>query len=360
MKNLLIIIVLLSLSGLCAAAPLISGVSSKATLGRVDISYNLRAEGETRVVLVVSDDGGKTYNLFPTAVKGDIGSGITSGMGKEVMWFPSVDKIKLTNQIRLKLIATDLKARRIARIEGGTFFNGVDSVSVSAFLMDQFEITQREYLEVMSSNPSYFRSVANAPVESVSWFDAIEYCNRRSLYEGYTPAYSYASYGTNPGTWPEGWNLDFNNHLKLSWDPTADGYRLPTEMEWMWAAKGGIKARGVKYSGSKKIDAVAWYEKNSESRTHTVGTKISNEISLWDLSGNVMEWVWDVYGNYPKGKQTDPSGPATGSTRVLRGGSYNRPALYAEVSHRESENPTMIADHIGFRVCRKLPVERTP
>lgn len=359
MKNLSLLIALLSLSALCSAAPVISGLSSKATFGRVDISYDLRAQGETRVTLVVSDNGGKTYDIFPSGAKGDLGNGITPGSNKEISWFPSLDKVKLDNQIRIKLVATDLRVQRLVEIGGGTFFNGVDSVSVSGFLMDQFEITQREFLEVMNSNPSYFRSVANAPVESVSWFDAIEYCNRRSLFEGLQPVYSFANQGTNPGTWPEGWNLDFNNHVKISWDQAANGYRLPTEMEWMWAAKGGIKARGVKYSGSKKIDSVAWFEKNSDARTHTVGTKISNELKIWDLSGNVMEWVWDIFGSYPKAKQRDPLGAANGTNRVLRGGSYNRPALYAEISHRESENPTMAADHIGFRVCRNLAPEQT-
>lgn len=354
MKKLFLSTALLTLAVICIAAPVVSGISSKVTFGRVEISYRLRAEGETKVTLVISDNEGKSFDIFPEAVKGDVGSGVLPGDNKEILWFPGSDKYKVTKSTRIKIVATDPKAYRIVQIDGGTFFNGTDSVSVSSFYLDQFELTQREYLDVMGNNPSYFRSVANAPVESVSWFDAIEYCNRRSLFEGYKPVYSYANSGTNPGTWPEGWNLDFNNHLKITWDRTADGYRLPTEMEWMWAARGGLLSRGVKYSGSKKIDAVAWYQKNSDSRTHTVGTKICQELPLWDMSGNVMEWVWDIHGPYPAEAQKDPAGPDNGSTRVLRGGAYNRPALYAEVSHRESENPTMQADHIGFRVCRNL------
>ena len=345
---------LLTLSALCLAAPVVSGVSSKNTYGRVEINYNLTSDSESKVILVVSNDGGKTFNLFPEAVQGDVGCGVSPGDGKEMLWFPGADKIKITNDIRIKVVATNPRAIRIVQIDGGSFSNGVDSVHVSTFLLDQFELTQREYLEVMGSNPSYFRSVANAPVESVSWFDAIEYCNRRSLFEGFTPCYSYAKFGANPATWPEGWNLDFNNHLKISWDRSADGYRLPTEMEWMWAAKGGVLSRGVTYSGSNTVEAVAWYDKNSQARTHTVGTKICSELPLWDMSGNVMEWVWDIHAAYPKGPRTDPTGPAKGDKRVLRSGSYNRPALYSEVTHRESENPTIIADHIGFRVCRNL------
>lgn len=354
MKKLFLSITLFGLAVFCAAAPVVSGITSKVIYGRVEISYKLRAEGECKVRLVISDNAGKTFDLFPEAVKGDVGSGVLPGENKEILWFPGSDKYKLNKNTRIKIVATDPKAYRIVQIDGGTFFNGTDSVSVSSFYLDQFELTQREYLDVMGNNPSYFRSVANAPVESVSWFDAIEYCNRRSLFEGFTPVYTFADSGTNPGTWPEGWNLDYNNHLKISWDRSADGYRLPTEMEWMWAARGGLLSRGVKYSGSKKIDAVAWYEKNSDSRTHTVGTKISSELPLWDMSGNVMEWVWDIHAPYPAQALKDPSGPLSGSSRVLRGGSYNRPAIYAEVSHRESENPTLQADHIGFRVCRKL------
>jgi formylglycine-generating enzyme required for sulfatase activity len=179
------------------------------------------------------------------------------------------------------------------------------------------------------------------------------------MQEELTPCYSYGSYSTNPDDWPSGWNYNENNHTNVSCNWTANGYRLPTEMEWMFAAKGGNLSQGYTYSGSNDVDAVAWYEENSGNVTHTVGTKAANELGIYDMSGNVWEWVWDIYGdtygNYPSGAQTNPHGATSGRYRVMRGGSFNYYAYSCRVSQRNYYNANDAYDFIGFRLCRVFP-----
>ena len=240
-------------------------------------------------------------------------------------------------------------------VSGGTFNNGTSNVTLSSFYIDKYEVTQTSYQSVMGTNPSYFTGVANGPVERVSWFDAIEYCNRRSLQEGLPPCYSYSTYGSYPANWPSGWNTDNANHTNVSCSWTANGYRLPTEMEWMFAAKGGNQSIGYIYSGSNTVGNVAWYYSNAGNRTHDVGELTSNELGTFDMSGNVWEWVWDIYGTYPSGSQNNPTGASSGSYRVRRGGSWNNDANYCTVSYRSHHYAAYSNSYIGFRCVRVSP-----
>jgi formylglycine-generating enzyme required for sulfatase activity len=229
-------------------------------------------------------------------------------------------------------------------VRGGTFQMGtasggssderpVHSVTVKSFYMGKYEVTQKEWVEVMGSNPSRWKG-DNLPVETVSWHDAIEYCNKRSLREGLSPAYRGSG--------------DF-----VSCDLSASGYRLPTEAEWEYAAKGGDKTYlTTEYSGSNNVESVGWYNGNSGGGTHPVGTKLPNDLGIYDMSGNVWEWCWDWYGSYSSSSQTDPTGAASGSNRVLRGGGWIGSAGYLRSAARDNDTPSYWGNGSGFRLVR--------
>ncbi|GHT82048.1 hypothetical protein FACS1894137_00230 [Spirochaetia bacterium] len=231
-------------------------------------------------------------------------------------------------------------------IQGGTFTMGSPEtetgrsddevqhqVTVSGFYMGKYEVSQAEYKAVIGNNPSYFKG-ANRPVEWVSWLDAIEYCNKRSIKEGLAPAYR-------------------GSGNDIVCDFSASGYRLPTEAEWEYAAKGGIKNYlTYEYAGGNNVDPLGWYTDNSREHTHNVGKKAPNSLGLYDMSGNVWEWCWDWYGEYSKEDQTDPAGAASGSNRVLRGGGGGNYAQSLRSANRESNAPSRRSDSYGFRVVR--------
>lgn len=232
-------------------------------------------------------------------------------------------------------------------VEGGTFMMGsndgyddekpIHEVSLSSFMISKYEVTQKEWLEVMGSNPSSFKG-SHRPVENVSWHDAIDYCNMRSVKEGLTPCYSGSG-----------------NNIACNWD--ADGYRLPTEAEWEYAARGGNKSRDYKYAGSNTLSDVAWYYGNSGDKTHSVGQKSPNELEIYDMSGNVREWCWDWYDEsfYEKSPIRDPRGSTSWRGRVLRGGSWkSRNGLYCMVAYRGTNTPVVANNSSGFRVVRTL------
>jgi len=181
------------------------------------------------------------------------------------------------------------------------------------------------------------------PVINVGWWDAIDYCNWLSEKEKLPKAYD------------NNWNL-LDKDGKVTTDPSkVVGYRLPTEAEWEYAARGGNKSKGYKYSGSDTVGDVAWYDSNSQSKTHEVGTKAPNELGLYDMSGNVYEWCSDWYGNYSSSAQTNPYNYTPGSNRVDRGGSWGSTATVARVAYRDRVSPTSTGIYRGFRICRTVP-----
>ena len=190
---------------------------------------------------------------------------------------------------------------------------------LKGFFICTHQVTQEEYQRIMGVNPSDFSGGKN-PVENVSWYDCIEYCNRRSLAEGLKPYYNVAGDNT---TCNEG----------------ADGYRLLTEAEWEYAARGGNRSHGYKFSGSDNIDTVAWHDGNLDGHTHPVCMKKPNELGLYDMSGNVEEWCWD----WPD---------ASGSGRVTRGGSCSIIADSCSVSRRFDYDPSYASYFLGFRLAR--------
>jgi formylglycine-generating enzyme required for sulfatase activity len=192
------------------------------------------------------------------------------------------------------------------------------------FWMGRYEVTQGEYLAVMGSNPSYVTGDTNRPVENVSWYDATNYCAKLTVRE------------RAAGRLPAGWE-----------------YRLPTEAQWEYACRAGSTNR-FSYGddpGYTELGYYAWYTSNSIGTTHAVGGKLPNLWGLYDMSGNVWEWCLDWYGTYPGGSVTNPQGPATGSYRVYRGGSWNSGGSYCTSSYRDSHTPSDRSYPLGFRVA---------
>ena len=210
-----------------------------------------------------------------------------------------------------------------------------------AFFFSEKEVTQAQWVEVVGSNPSYFPGCDECPVEQVSWYDAVEYCNALSALEDLDLAYEVN--GTN-----------------VNWDESSNGYRLPTEAEWEYACRastttafysGGITETGC---ADPNLDEIGWYCGNASGATHEVGQKLSNAWGLYDMSGNAWEWCWDWYGEY-SGDVTDPVGPDSGAWRVPRGGSWLISARYCRSADRSRGDPGSRNYTIGLRPARTRP-----
>jgi len=239
-------------------------------------------------------------------------------------------------------------------VQGGTFNNGTANMIVSSFRMGQNEITRAQFNTIMSTDPSNtaYSSGTTDPVQMVTWYAALVFCNKLSIAESLAPVYTISG-STDPANWgaiPTATNTTWNA-VSANW--SANGYRLPTEAEWQFAAQGGNSSHDYTYAGSDTIDDVAWYTANSNMKTHIVGTKTANELGLYDMSGNVWEWNWDWSAAYPSGAQKDYRGAVSGTNRVLRGGGWDIGALSCSVAHRVNNDPSYQNFDLGFRVVRR-------
>jgi len=253
-----------------------------------------------------------------------------------IILMPFVNYTETTQNLNLAMVA----------VKGGTFQMGsnngnadekpVHSVTLSNYYIGKYEVTQKQWKDVMGKNPSYFKG-RNLPVEQVSWNDVQEFLRKL-------------------------------NQI------TGKHYRLPTEAEWEYAARGGAQSSGYQYSGSDNTNKVAWYGKNSGNKllsgdwkrskiksnnckTHTVGTKKPNELGIYNMSGNVWEWCNDWYNKtyYKESPKINPKGPSSGVNQVIRGGSWNDDAVYCRVAFRSSWYPAKGNYFIGFRLALSVP-----
>ena len=218
-------------------------------------------------------------------------------------------------------------------VEGGSFMMGSHSteadrqndehqhqVSVSSFYMSRYQVTQAQWRAVMNTDPSYFKG-DSLPVEQVSWEDIQVFLQKLNK-------------------------------------KTKQKFRLPTEAEWEYAARGGQQSKGFIYAGSDKLEEVGYYDRNSTNQMHPVGRKKPNELGIYDMSGNVFEWCQDWYDNsyYKNSPDNNPTGPTSGTYRVLRGGSWSIFAQGCRVAARYNIAPNYRNSSIGFRlVCELKP-----
>jgi formylglycine-generating enzyme required for sulfatase activity len=323
------------LSVLCftAQAQKVSNIHAEQRGQDIVVFYSLETTSPCEVSLLLSQDNGVNWGAPLKNVSGDVGKNIASGE-KQITWKVLEEREQLVgDNLKFKVIANakELFEMEMIFVEGGTFQMGsfygygeqderpVHSVTLSAFNIGKYEVTQAQWKAVMGNNPSNFKNCDECPIESVSWNDV----------------------------------QDFVRKLNSQ---TGNNYRLPTEAEWEYAAKGGKSSKGYIYSGSNDLNLVAWNTGNSGGKTHSVGGKQANELGVFDMTGNVWEYCSDFYGDYNNYSETNPTGALSDRGRVRRGGGWYYAANYCRVAYRTGHNPSSTYNDSGFRLV--LPVER--
>jgi len=295
---------------------------------RVVFGYDLTGKEKEADVTITLEINGKKYRAKDLHLEGDFGK-VGPGKGKKIYWNVLQDFPRgLHGRFVADIEASGGFTWEMVFVKGGCFDMGdtfgdgysnekpVHEVCVDDFYMGRYEVTQKEWEAVMGGNPSYFDGCGNCPVEQVAWHDIQEFIRKLSRKRGRI-------------------------------------YRLPTEAEWEYAARGrGRRSRWAGTSDESALGEYAWYSGNSGGRTHPVGHKKPNAIGLYDMTGNVWEWVSDRYGEdyYEESLRNNPKGPSGGSDRVWRGGSwYNGPGLVS-ATHRFVSSPSYMDSYTGFRL----------
>ena len=354
----------------------------------VTITYDLAsASALTNAVGVsISTNAGATFFSTCTNFTGAVGNNVATGTAKLILWAARKDTlpIGIYSNTRVRVWASD----SMALIPAGAFQMGTNfiddpadarpnhTVTLSAFYMDKYEVTSQQWFEVRNwalTNGYTFGAGsgkgATHPVQTVSWYDCVKWCNARSEKEGLTPCYFTDAYQT--GLYRMS-NLNISNNC-VNW--TANGYRLPTEAEWEKAARGGAVGMRFPWSDVQTISrAQANYDGDTGYAydlgpngynplflpggypyTSTVGYFAPNGYGLYDMAGNVTEWCWDWYGStyYASSPSSNPTGPAAGSCRVVRGGGWGFYSDRCRVAFRFSFTPDSSYGYFGFRAVRR-------
>ena len=369
-----------------SAAPVVSNISAVQRAGTqlVDITYNVTADTSTvSVTLAVSSDNGTTFSVPATTVSGAVGTGVATGTGKVITWNAGADWSKqYTATMCFKVTADDLIAPAgFSTIPAGSFQMGnamaadtdisdapIRTVTVSAFYMAQNLVTFSDWSTVRTWGLTHgYTDLAvgagkatNHPVQTITWYDMVKWCNARSEKDGLTPCYTVSGVAYRTGS---------SDAAVCSW--AANGYRLPSEAEWEKAARGGLSGKRFPWGDTISQSQANYYGSTSSytydlgpngynsigsiggtsPATSPVGSFAANGYGLYDMAGNVWEWCWDWYGTYAAGAQTDPRGVSSGKSRVFRGGGWVNYAGGCRVAYRGNSGPGS-GNSFGFRVSR--------
>lgn len=320
------------------AAVTVTNVTAAQTPGtkQVVVSYDVASDATNAVTVSLAVSNGAAA-VSATTRSGDVGPGVPTGTGKAIVWDAGTDWNGNVATLTYTVVANDgagtppVVPEGMVLVPGGT----TAGITVSSFYIGKYEVTWGEWQTVRTwaaTNTYDIGGVGGGsgndhPVLNVNWYHVVKWCNAKSEMEGRTPVYTVGGVV---------YRSEQNNDVAVN--AAANGYRLPTDAEWEFAARGGTQSLGYTYSGGNDLNAVGWYRDNSGGTTHTVGTKAANELGLHDMSGNVLEWCFDWYPGYE------------GSLRVDRGGSWYINAYYGRVDFRTYGYPFYAYAYVGFRV----------